>query len=76
MHVSKGENDMINYDPFWKTLSESKESWYTLIHKHEISSSTLHRLKHNMYVTTATIETLCRILHCSVGDIMEYTPEE
>ena len=67
---------MINYDPFWTTLSESKESWSTLVGKHGSSSSTLYRLKHNMYVTTATIEMLCKILNCSVAEVLEYTPDE
>ena len=37
---------MIDYSPFWHTLKESKENWYTLTKKHHISDSTLHRLKH------------------------------
>ena len=63
---------MINYNPFWKTLKESKETWYTLTHIHDINPATLHRLKHNMPITTVTIDTLCDILNCSVNDIVEH----
>ena len=67
---------MISYSPFWKTLEESNENWYTLTKKHNMSDSTLHRLKHNKDVSTRTLNDLCRILHCKVQDIVEYIPSE
>ncbi len=67
---------MISYSPFWKTLQESDESWYTLTKKHKISDSTLHRLKHNKDISTKTINDLCRILNCTVQDILQYIPSE
>ena len=42
---------MITYDPFWRTLRNSKETTYTLITKHHISNSTIHRLRKNMKLT-------------------------
>ena len=36
---------MIDYSSFWKTLENSTENWYTLMNKHNLSHSTLHRLK-------------------------------
>ena len=63
---------MIDYSPFWNTLSKSNENWYTLTNKHKISHSTLHRLKHNKDISTRTINDLCRILKCNVSDILEY----
>lgn len=45
---------MIDYNPFWKTLENSNENWYTLTNKHHLSNSTLHRLKHNKDVSTKT----------------------
>ena len=65
---------MINYEPFWQTLEKSPENWYTLINKHHLSSSTLHRLKHNQDVSTRTLNDLCRILHCDICDIVRYVP--
>lgn len=67
---------MIVYEPFWETLAKSKESTYTLIHHHRISSSTIDKLRKNKPLNTTTINDLCRILRCSVSDIMEYTPSE
>ena len=65
---------MIDYTPFWKTLEKSNENWYTLTNKHNMSHSTLHRLKHNKDVSTKTLNDLCRILNCNVQDIITYIP--
>lgn len=67
---------MIDYSPFWKTLETSPENWYTLTIKHRLSHSTLHRLKHNMDVSTKTLNDLCRILNCQIQDIVQYIPSE
>ena len=65
---------MISYAPFWQTLQASTESTYTLIKNHRISSSTLDKLRNNKPLNTTTINDLCRILHCSVEEVMEYVP--
>ena len=67
---------MIDYSPFWDTLEQSNENWYTLTNKHHLSHSTLHRLKHNTDISTRTINDLCRILNCPVESILEYVPSE
>ena len=67
---------MIDYSPFWKTLEKSPENWYTLTNKYNLSHSTLHRLKHNMDVSTKTLNDLCRILNCNMEDIVRYLPSE
>lgn len=67
---------MISYSPFWDTLRNSRESTYTLIKKHRISSSTIDKLRKNRPVNTTTINDLCRILNCSVSQIMEYIPSQ
>ena len=67
---------MIQYDAFWKTLHASKETTYTLIKNHRISSSTLDKLRNNRPLNTTTINDLCRILNCRVEDIMEYVPSD
>ncbi|MBQ7707998.1 MAG: helix-turn-helix transcriptional regulator [Lachnospiraceae bacterium] len=67
---------MITYEPFWKTLEKSEDNWYTLVHRHNINPGTLHRLKHNMPVSTVTIDLLCSILKCNTEDILKYIPNE
>ena len=67
---------VISYAPFWETLKRSKESTYTLIYKHHLSSSTIDKLRKNKPVNTTTINDLCRILECSVEQVMMYVPSD
>lgn len=67
---------MIDYSPFWTTLEKSNENWYTLTKKHNLSDSTLSRLKHNKFVSMKTINDLCRILNCNIEDIAQYVPSD
>lgn len=67
---------MIIYRAFWDTLHQSGESTYTLIKNHHISSSTIDKLRNNKPLNTTTINDLCRILSCTVADVMEYVPSE
>ena len=67
---------MISYAPFWDTLDWKNISTYTLIKKHNISSSTINRLRRNKVVSTATVAKLCKILRCDVCDIMEYVSDK
>ncbi|KAB4815461.1 helix-turn-helix transcriptional regulator, partial [Bacteroides thetaiotaomicron] len=41
-----------------------------------LSQSTLQKLREGIGVSWDNIETLCRLLDCQPGDIMEYVPEE
>ena len=67
---------MISYAPFWDTLKQSKESTYTLINRHRLSSSTIDKLRKDKPLNTTTINDLCRILECPVEQIMMYIPSE
>ena len=65
---------MIIYEKLWERMKEQNISQYRL-HAEGISNSTLTRLRRNEPVNTDTINKLCKILHCDVGDIMEYKDE-
>ena len=67
---------MISYEPFWDYLDWHEISTYTLITKHHISSSTINRLRHNLPISTATIDKLCEIFDCPVDDIIMYVKNE
>lgn len=68
--------DMISYDNLWKVMKEKGVTQYSLIKDYHISPGQITRLKRNESVSTHTIEIFCRILHCSVGEIMEYVEDE
>ena len=67
---------MISYDNLWETMERRGVSQYTLIKKYGVSPGQLTRMKRNESVSTHTIEMFCRILDCSVSDIMTYLPDE
>ena len=67
---------MITYEPFWNTLKQSEESTYTLIYNHNLSSSTIDRLRKNKPLSTTTINDLCRIVNCDIDDIITYRRSE
>ena len=66
---------MIDYSPFWKTLKEKGESTYSLIYKHNISSSTIDRIRKGQGITTMKLDDFCRILDCQVQDIIQYVKD-
>lgn len=68
----RNETVMIVYTPLWETMRKKGITTYALINKHNISSSTIHRLRHNMGVTTQLIDDLCIILDCKVEDIIKF----
>ena len=41
-----------------------------------IGQATLTQLRHGELVSWKTIDTICKLLNCQPGDILEYTPED
>ena len=68
-------DEMIRYRLLWERLKAYNVSQYRL-KQSGISNSTLTRLKRDETITTDTINKLCHVLHCNVGDIMEYVEDE
>lgn len=66
---------MITYKPLWETMKNKNVSTYKLINDFHFSKGTLDNLKHDRNVNTKTINDLCNILDCNIGDIMEYTKD-
>lgn len=67
---------MISYDRLWQTMKEKGVSQYALIKKYNVSPGQITRLKRNESVSTHTIDTFCRILDCSVEDVMQYVADK
>ncbi|MBR5712776.1 MAG: helix-turn-helix transcriptional regulator [Lachnospiraceae bacterium] len=66
---------MITYKPFFETLKKRNITTYYLVTYYDLSRSLLDRLKHNRPITTATIESLYKMLNCRVQDILLYEPD-
>ena len=67
---------MIVYDKLWQTMKNKGITQYALINQYNVSAGQLSRLRKNQNISSHTINTLCEILDCQPGDIMEYIREE
>ena len=67
---------MILYERLWETMKQKQISQYRLIRYYGFSAGQIGRMKKNCYVSTHTIDVLCKILDCKVEDIMEFRPDE
>ncbi len=64
--------NMIIYEPLYETMKTKGISTYKLVNTYGMSRSLLDRLKHNKPISTVTLNDLCKILDCEVGDILKY----
>ena len=63
---------MISYEPFWQTLKKKNISTYSLIHRFNISSATIDRIKKGGGITTTKLDDICNILDCNVEDVIKH----
>jgi DNA-binding Xre family transcriptional regulator len=62
----------IRYDKLFALLKNSGRSSTYWLRQQGLHPRTVDKLKHNEIVTTETINTLCLLLNCQPGDLMEY----
>lgn len=65
---------MISYAPLFKTMKEKRITSYQL-QKAGFSRATYYSIKQGNSISTNTVNQLCRLLHCSVSEVMEYIDE-
>ncbi len=66
---------VISYKPFYETLLKKGITEYNLIFKQGFSANTLHRMKKGEAISTKTLDALCYVLDCEVGDIIKFEKE-
>ena len=66
---------MISYKPFFRTMKDKKVSTYKLFNA-GFQPATYYSIKKGNSISTNTVDKLCKILDCSVNDIIEYIPDE
>lgn len=67
---------MYDYTPFWETLKNSSETTYTLIHKYNINSTTITRLRNNQSITMDSLDRICQALNCDLNEVVRIKREE
>ena len=65
---------MISYAPLFKTMQEKQISSYALFQE-GFSKSTYHSIRHGNSISTNTVNQLCKLLNCSVSEVIEYIEE-
>ncbi len=65
---------MISYEPLFKTMKRKGITSYRL-QKEGFSRATFYSIKQGNSISTNTVDQLCRLLRCSVAEIMEYREE-
>ena len=65
---------MISYEPLFNTMKDKKVTSYQL-QKVGFSRATYYSIKQGNSISTNTINQLCKILKCSVADIIEFIDE-
>lgn len=66
---------MISFAPLFKTMKEKKISSYKL-EKLGFSRATYYSIQQGNSISTNTVNQLCKLLKCTVSDIMEFIDEE
>ena len=66
----------MDYSRLFELMRMKKLTTYRIRKENIISQSTLQKLREGKSVTTETIASLCEVLDCQPGDIMEYIRQE
>ncbi len=63
----------ISYDNLWKLLIDKKMNKTQLKQLAKISTNAVAKLGKNESVSLETLEKICKLLQCNIGDIVEFT---
>lgn len=66
---------MIVYDNILSRLSACGWPTTRLQRERQISNGTIIQIRAGKPITTATIDTICRLCNCQPGDILRYEPD-
>lgn len=66
----------LSYNSLWKELIDRGMTKTDLRLAAGMSSVTLAKLSKGEPVTVSTLERICRVLDCDIGDIINYVPDE
>lgn len=66
----------VSYNKLWKKLIDKRMKKIELQRSSGISGNVLSRLNKDKYVSMESMEKICTLLKCDIGDVMEIIPEE
>ena len=65
----------ISYNRLWKRLIDHDLSKTDMMHRANISTNVLARLGKGAPVSMESMEKICKVLNCNIGDVMEFVPD-
>lgn len=66
----------ISYNKLFQLMEQKGIKKYDLRNKYNINPKTVDSLVKGRSVTVDTLVTLCKILDCQPGDLLEYIPDD
>lgn len=66
----------ISYNKLWKLMIDKNMNKTKLREEAGISSNAMAKLGKNESVQLEILARICEKLHCNIGDIMEFIPDE
>ena len=66
----------ISYNLLWKKLIDLGLSKTDMMRRAKISTNVLARLSKGESVSMDSIEKICKVLNCNIGDVMEFVTDE
>lgn len=65
----------ISYNRLWKRLIDHDLSKTDMMRRANISTNVLARLGKGAPVSMESMEKICKVLNCNIGDVMEFVPD-
>ena len=66
----------VSYKRLFHLLIEKDMTNAQLMQEAGFSANIITRLKRNGYISLDSVESICRVLHCGVDDILEFIQED
>ena len=65
----------ISYNKLWKKMIDQNINRTQLTEKSKISTNAVAKLGKNEPVSMETLDKICRVFECDIGDVMEFVNE-
>lgn len=66
----------ISYEKLWKLVQRNKMNRQDLAKAAEISANTVTKLGKNETVSLDILMRICKVFHCDIGDVVEFSEDE
>lgn len=66
----------ISYKKLWKVLVDRNMNKTELRNQAKISTNAIAKMGKNGPVSMDTMDKICKVLHCNIGDVMDFVVDE